>query len=677
MKATPSKHTVHDYRYGIPAAVVIVVLLVLRFVLLNIDPPYFFAGYTQAHLTDPYHLTFAARNAVLFDDWNPFDYHRWDVFKYSLVSGTAWLLFSLFGVSRITANLAGVFLSIGGMVFFVFGLAGYLKRRELMISALVLLLSSMLFFYGRLPFLETGLMFLSGLTFFIFMRYHESRWGQALSGFLVVLAALAGKLFGLILLAPILVMLIYEYRRQAVKPILMTIGGSLAGLIVYTLVFYGGDFSVMMNYYAEQTTGMYGAPKGLTSPLGFVVQFITFGSENGLLAFSPFMVALTVLGLGLLLFARLSVDAGDRRYFPVLFSALWIVFGVLGLMPFNYRPLRYTLFLFLPVSVMVTYVIGFIHEKKIRLEGRSLYTAVIPVFFLAWYAVANLAEVIWGGAEGAIDGVVAVFLTALVALLIAGLGYVLIGRKGIVIGRTGPAIIILVLVAGMVVRQGVLLYEGLARPGTYLQDLNREVSEMVGGDAVLTGPYTPALTIDNNLRGIIYVFGLAVREPDLFRRFPITHVVTDRSNFDLAKKDYGEFSSALNLRRLRLREGSVEVLRLPGATALMSDYERAAAAYGVKQFDSAMVFSERFSGRYPDNLCGRFGLATAYYTKGRIDEFLRSLEDIAADFPNDFRAHMFCKEFYELAYRASKDPKFGRLVNYHLKCAHEINPALP
>ena len=65
--------------------ILILFLIILRFISLEIDPPNFFAGYTQAHLTDPYHLTFFARNAILFDDSNPFDFYRWNVFKYSLI----------------------------------------------------------------------------------------------------------------------------------------------------------------------------------------------------------------------------------------------------------------------------------------------------------------------------------------------------------------------------------------------------------------------------------------------------------------------------------------------------------------------------------------------------------------------------------------------------------------
>ena len=166
--------------FNISLFILIIFLIILRFISLEIDPPNFFAGHTQAHLTDPYHLTFFARNAILFDDWNPFDFYRWDVFKYSLISGFSYIVFSIAGISRITANLSAVLLSLAGIGLFVIGFYRLRSNRETLIITGLLLLSSMLFFYGRLPFLENGLIFLSGLLFFVFIKKYDKWWGQLL-----------------------------------------------------------------------------------------------------------------------------------------------------------------------------------------------------------------------------------------------------------------------------------------------------------------------------------------------------------------------------------------------------------------------------------------------------------------------------------------------------------------
>ena len=277
------------------AVSVIALLLALSFWKLDIDPPLYYVGHSQAQITDPYHLTFAARNAVQTGEWNPEEFHRWDVFKYSLVSGVSYLLFTLFGVSRVTANLAALLLHLGGFLFFLMALARSRPRKELLTAALFLLFNSTLFFYGRLPFLENGLILFSGLIFWILVRYHEKIWGQFLCGFIVALAALAGKLFGLILLGPVALTLLYIYRAKATKPLGIMAAGLATGLCLQVVLFYGGDPSIPLSYYSEQTVGMYGGPPGFSSITNFFKMLISYGGESSLWKFMPFFFGLGVL----------------------------------------------------------------------------------------------------------------------------------------------------------------------------------------------------------------------------------------------------------------------------------------------------------------------------------------------------------------------------------------------
>ncbi len=138
----------------------------LRFLEPGIDPPPFYTGHGQAELTDPYNLTYFSRNAVLYHDWDPLNFHRWDIFKNSLISGFSFLIFSLLGVSRTIANLSAIFLNISGLFLFLWGLSSYWDKRKIVLTAVLLLLNSTLFFYGRLPFLENGLIFLFGSHLF-------------------------------------------------------------------------------------------------------------------------------------------------------------------------------------------------------------------------------------------------------------------------------------------------------------------------------------------------------------------------------------------------------------------------------------------------------------------------------------------------------------------------------
>ncbi|MFQ5608063.1 MAG: hypothetical protein ACE5GA_08955, partial [Candidatus Zixiibacteriota bacterium] len=321
----------------------IVLLAALRFVGLENDPPLYLVGHGQDQLTDPYHLTFHARNEILYGEWNPFAYHRWDVFKHSLVSAAAYVAFALGEPSRFWANLASTALNLAGLALFLTALLALRGRRETLIAALLLLINSTLFFYARLPFLENGLIFLSGLTFFVLVRFNDKNWGLALTGALVALCGLIGKLFGFLLLGPVLLTLLYLHRRGCVKPALITLAGVAAGTIAVLALFYGGSLPTLVAYYSEQTVGMYGKPPGLASVGGFMTMFATYGGESGLAEFAPMLVLMPLVSVIVIALTTPEVFQRQREFVPLVFALIWLAVGVLGLMPFFYRPMRYSL----------------------------------------------------------------------------------------------------------------------------------------------------------------------------------------------------------------------------------------------------------------------------------------------------------------------------------------------
>jgi hypothetical protein len=651
-------------------------LIVLRFIRLEIDSPYFFAGYTQSHLTDPYQFTYHARNAVKFGEWNLFDFYRWDIFKYSLVSGVAFLLFSIFGVSMLTANLSGLLLNVSGLTFFILGLRGHRTYRETGIAAILLLLSSMLFFYGRLPFLENGLIFLSGLIFFLFMKFHERWWGQLLTGFLIGLAAMTGKLFGFVMLAPVIACLFYANRSQGSRAALICIAGSIAAVAACVIIFFGGDISTVTDYYREQTLGMYGIPQGLTSPIGFLLRLISFGGDSGFFALSAFLIMLTSMSIVLFFLRLKNVRTFDRQVLPIFFAVVWVLVGFLALMPFNYRPLRYTLFLFPPMAAVCAFAVNLLYEKKLILRFQNKLISLPVTFLICLYVIMQVFMLLAPSGQIFLPGPRVIVLSAGVAAAVTLLIYIRFNRRKRAVGRVILAVVVLPLVVGLVIRQGWLLYEGLVRPGEYLKSINREIGQLIDRDAVITGPYAPAFSIDNNLKSFIYLFGLANLEEDLFKEYPITHVTTDRSNWNRAIEDYPSLSSSLILRWMRLRDGVVELYRLPDAAVPMTDYELAAASIAQRQYESAVIYSEKFVREYPDNLSGRFGLLIARYTTGDVEELSQAIQVLASKHPDNYRVHMFCRDFYGLLKKKTGNQNYIKMAEYHFERAREINPSL-
>ncbi len=653
----------------------IAILGVLRFISLDIDPPYFFAGITQAHLTDPYHLTYHARSAVLFDEWTPFDYHRWDVFKNSLVSGTAYLLFSVFGVSRITANLTGLLLNSLGLVFIFWGVRRHRPLNETLLGTFLALLSAMLMFYGRLPFLENGLIFWSGLIYFLFARYHDRRWVHIAVGCLIALAAFSGKLFGFILIVPVIVTYYFIYRKRFAAPSARTLLGMAAGSLLYIVAFYAGDYQTMLSYYREQTTGMYGTPTGFTSLYGFFMNLITYGGESGFFRLSPFFITLGALGSILLLLRHAEYGKFREENIPAVFMLSWLLMGILLLSPFTYRPLRYTLFLFIPLSAISARAVAMLFGK-LRVSPEKILLTTPVVFIIILYLAMQIKMTTVPGGQALATAERFLFPGILIAMGVTAVLLLALYKfsdryKSIIISA-----ITVVLLAATIIFQGRLIYRGLSEPGPYLRDIGREVAQITGPDAILTGPYAPAFTIDNNLKAVIYVFGLPDVEHDLFDKFPITHLAADYSNWQAALRTHPSLADALRLNRFRIRDGTVDLYRIPGANTPLTDFERFVRDFEAQYYDSVLHYNTEFCETYKENLAGQFNLIINHLAFGKTEHALKGLETLAALYPDNYRVTAFASQCYKVLAGQLNKPEYDTLGESFFERSLKINPSL-
>lgn len=652
-------------------------LIALRVIGLEGDPPLHFAGHGQAQLTDPYHLTYSARNKSLFDEWNPFDYHRWDIFKNSLVSGVSYLFFSIGDVSRFTANLSATFLHLGGFLFFILSLSRHRERWEVIVAALLLLSNSTLFFFGRLPFLENGLIFLSGLTFFVYVKYHGSWWGQILTGLLVALAALSGKLFGLLLVTPVFLTLLYEYRKKALLPILRTSGGLLLGAAAYLSVFYGGSLSTLIAYYQEQTTGMYGSPPGFASPILFMKMLLTYGAESGFNDYTMFFTIATAFSLLVILLTTPITGKYRKELIPIIFCLTWLFGGILGLMPFIHRPMRYALFLYLPMCAICSFALRTSLLKSVILKLHNRYLTLPICLIVLWYTLIHI-QVFLSPMAGkffiAVDSLLPMFVIALVG---TGVIYFFFRKDRRFSPMIPLAVPLLALLAVFAVRQSKFIYDGLVHSGHQMSSYNADLAQLLNDDAVLTGPYTPALTIGNNLNGVIYMFGLSNKETDLFKKFPITHVAADRSNWAQAIKDFPFLKSSVKILQMVVRDHVISIHRLPGISAGISDFERAQIHFEENRYDSAHIYFERFNEEFPDNLFGNLYLMLTAHANGEYDRSQRLVDKMTREHPDNYMLHGFLEGFYSRLFISFRDQKYRQLADYHGRLSTSLNPIAP
>jgi tetratricopeptide (TPR) repeat protein len=126
---------------------------------------------------------------------------------------------------------------------------------------------------------------------------------------------------------------------------------------------------------------------------------------------------------------------------------------------------------------------------------------------------------------------------------------------------------------------------------------------------VLSGPYGPNFSLITSLPSVIHMFGVASIDPWLFRKYPITHLLLDEPNEDLARKNYPEvMSNAAHFRTFFIGNRKVRLFRIAGSTGnpiadsyKLSDLERAIVAFT----DGSEAGNEpalRFATSHPNNV---------------------------------------------------------------------------
>ncbi len=212
----------------------------------------------------------------------------------------------------------------------------------------------------------------------------------------------------------------------------------------------------------------------------------------------------------------------------------WLAAGVFGLMPFQYRPLRYGLFLYLPMSAIVAYAIAKVAENKVKLN-LGLKPVTLPVIFLTLWHLFTQVWIYFAPFGSKFEaGAGSLPVTFILALLITGLIFLWVKSGRRVISSRAPLYLIAVIGAAFAIHQGIYIARGLVHTKKHLTEFSRKLGTMLNQDAVITGPYGATLTIDDSLKSVIYMFGLSNVQKDLFTRFNVTHVATDYGNWKRA-----------------------------------------------------------------------------------------------------------------------------------------------
>ncbi len=653
--------------------VVSVISIVVRFLYLDADPPLFFQNTSQALLTDPYNVTYAARNKALFDKWDTFDYHRWEAFKYSLSSFSAYIFFKLGGVSRITANLSATGLSLSAILLFIWAVYSY-SRRASAFAAVLLLANAFIIIYGRYPFLENGLLFISVVLFVVFVKFYPRKWAIVAAAILTSLCVLSGKAFGVIMAVPVMTIIVFERRQKWLLDLgFYVVSGIISGIALLWL-YYGSRYDIVYHYISEQSTGLYGFPQALSSVPVFFEQLVSFGGQSKFYYLSPFILFLFFITLVNLLLREGNLYDYLKKRRQFLFCLAWFFFGFLFLMVFNNRPLRYRMILMPALAGLIAF--GMADLPKTVRDQKLNIPRIIGTLLLCWHVCTQVIFLFYSSKVTPAQHHAISWYTFIPGALFTALIYFLhrptfkfINYKSLL----PYALIIL-----CVFYQGHWIYDWFSHRVYELKRANQDLEQIVAPNAIIMGPYSQALTIDNGLLSFVYMFGLTSVENDLFSGTPFTHVATDGANWDRATRIFPDLKNQESETRYWVREFSVDIYRCPETDKARpyypTDYEKAVGFLYTNSPDSTLFYLNRFREKFPNNVSGLTLLSNYYLVTRQFSKGLSVMDEINELYPGEFTYCIESGFTYYKVYLLTGKPEMLSRAEELFRQAVKLNP---
>lgn len=678
-------------------------IIVVRSSNLGADPPIGLTFSTGIYTDTPAYTLFA-KHYVQTGEFNPLDDQRMVFFLKSGVTLAATAVFSLFGVGVLSSHFVGLLFSLLSLFLF------YLVVRKITAPAIALIflllagLNFNLVAYGRFPFLEHAMM-VGAFASFVSLLYWRSNAGFAVGGALLAASILFGKVIGIVFLFPFACYLIYRLAvtrpdepKLPVTHLIAFLFGFIAVSLAWYILAYTPYSAEVSDYLQEHSVSLYGAPEGLESLDKFVYKMVSFGGSSNLL---ERMVAPALLAAGFLFAVLLTVsrprfwrrEQSGWLHGGHLFLAAMIIGFFGSLMIWNYQPLRYQIVIIYPVCAAAAIVIVALWEKVREGIPEEIPWWYFPIIYpLALVVVYHLSGVVlrWAGQTVYFDDI-KFAVAALTAALVA-LSPILIDAFRKTAPRKVSHLARAVAVIALTVAIGHGFYDFITwvNRATYTsRDTSVELGSLLSPGAVLSGPFGPLLALENDHQALIHMFGVSHADPNLFRRFPVTHLVLDQSNEDRAREDYPDmFQDALHVATLRVGKVQLRMFNIAHTTKnKLADryeeslFERGAQALQVGNKLAGADLVHQYNQQHPDNFSGHLIVASIAQAAGQWemaeDRFKKAVEFSPTNYVLYERLAGFYRDRYA-AFGDTADKEKGlenyRLAMFYAPAAHHIAP---
>lgn len=703
--------------------IIIALAFSLRTLYLKADPPSDL-DWSQAPFTDPPQYTTFARYKVLWGEWDVFGNNPVPMLLKSATTLASFSLFKILGVGRWQLNFIPVLLSLFSILIIYFVLQRE-KKRVALFAALFLGVNYLFLMCNRCLFVENTAIFFTTLGFLIFvLATQKSFSGEkgnplllSLSGLVLTIPPFFAKLqSAFIPFLALLVLIISLLRnpnlknwRKRVVPLVSFMAGVIATSCFWLVFVYLPASSQVSGYLSQQSLGLYGKPRSLESIGNFLKAILSFGQVSGvyqdeffgqgtnLFFRMPIIFVLSVffvLIFTLRLFSEGSPsDRKENRFLANLFSfsenklffVLWVLGAFVALFPWNYRPLRYQLLLVFPLCILAAFGLDeFLIKKDSSKRGKVSFLFYPISFILITFGMFHLFSFYLKikqslGSYPSVLGI-SIFLSGVINFVL----YLILSRKGkgkkVDSKRTNikELLVFIALLLFLFIQLSQFI-AWAKNPEYSLYKSSVDLGSILNPDAVVSGPYCSALTIDNRLPNVIHMFGADKPDPLLFKKFPITHLAMERGiNKKKAFEDYPQvMKNAKVVTTYWIKNMPVDIYRVSETSGnpktqnyKLSNFEEAKLLLEQGQVDSAIVRLNQFVSRSPQNFSGYRALAEIYYDRKDFQKTASFLEKASKFDPTDFVTHQFLGAVYLNLYDQKRDD------TYRLQAIEEWEKAL-
>jgi 4-amino-4-deoxy-L-arabinose transferase-like glycosyltransferase len=680
----------------------------MRLSFLSADPP-LDLSWSQDVNTDPGQYTSFARSKVLWGEWDPFGIPflvLWLNSAYTLIS---FFFFKLLGVGRWQANLVAGGLSSLTLIFFFLAIKKGVNRKTALLATFFLGINYILVMYSRNTFAEVPVIFFIVLGIYLLVLGLKKSWILAFSGACFAVSIFFGKMLAMFILPVCLGVVILSaldeflpnHRRIKFSPILFFTAGFLSVLLSWFFIVYSPSAKTVSQFVSGMSVATYGSPQAFRSISDFVYSLFSFGEVTHVFVSEgysvgtdlffrmPFIFILSLLFLlscFFKIFKFKNIFKNLRSCSKLeLFFGLWLVVGILALMPWNYRPLRYQILVIPPLCALAAFsLLDFLNPpespKKDKISLWFWIFSIPTASFLIFHTMSFFLKIFQRTAQLNLIIVLSFFFS----LPLTYIFYRMKRRKSSWLGRSYKIIMVAVVVL-LILWVGGGQFVGFARTIQYsFLSASLDLGQILSSEAVVSGPYAQTLTMDNKLKLVLHMFAGWPADPELFEKYPITHLAmeVEGGQMEQALKDYPQvMMNAKPVTTYFLRDFAVQILRVSESSGnpktqnyQLSDFEKAKLLLEDGQVDSALTGLNQFVEQHPNNCSGYRTLAEIHYDRKDFEKAALFLQEASKFDPTDFFTHYFLGAVYLKLYDQKNDDTYQLLAIKEWERALELFP---